>query len=135
MGLLRLGVFYLQERLAVGGSADVWRGVHPGSSLAVAVKLLREPIDRQAVGREARAVASLLHPAVVRIVTRARCGSAQGPQAPRGVVTSSVIGPSITRLCDLSAVATRDGGSGSRLWSCGGARGSIPVIGPTRKGA
>ncbi|MBX3273910.1 MAG: hypothetical protein KF729_26840 [Sandaracinaceae bacterium] len=68
MGLLRLGVFYLQERLAVGGSADVWRAVHPPSSLAVAVKLLREPIDRQAVAREARAVASLLHPAVVRIV-------------------------------------------------------------------
>ena len=68
MGLLPLGVFYLQERLAAGGSAEVWRAVHPPSSLAVAVKLLREPVDADAVAREARAVAALLHPAVVRIV-------------------------------------------------------------------
>jgi len=68
MGLLRLGVFYLQERLAVGGNAEVWRAVYPPSSLAVAVKLLREPVDRAAVAREARAVATLLHPSVVRIV-------------------------------------------------------------------
>jgi tetratricopeptide (TPR) repeat protein len=70
MGFLRLGVFFLQERLAVGGSSAVWRGVHPDSSLAVAIKLLRPDgwQDRAALAREARAVASLLHPAVVRIV-------------------------------------------------------------------
>ncbi len=82
MGLLRLGVFYLQERLAVGGSADVWRAVHPGSSLAVAVKLLRDPIDRQAVAREARAVASLLHPAVVRIVDQGEVRLRPGAASP-----------------------------------------------------
>ncbi|MCB9594299.1 MAG: tetratricopeptide repeat protein [Sandaracinaceae bacterium] len=86
MALLRLGVFYLQERLAVGGSADVWRAVHPSSSLAVAVKLLREPIDRSAVAREARAVASLLHPAVVRIVDQGEVRVSVARSRPESLV-------------------------------------------------
>ncbi len=42
MGTARLGVFYLRGRIAGGGTAEVWRAVHPQSGLEVAVKLLRE---------------------------------------------------------------------------------------------
>lgn len=66
--MLRLGVFYLQECLATGVGADVYRAVHPATSRSVAVKLARRGVPAEAMMREAQAAARLLHPAVVRII-------------------------------------------------------------------
>ena len=67
-----LGPFVLQERLGKGGMAEVWRAVHEADGVAVAVKVLtaeraRRPRSRLQFRQEARAMARLDHPHVVRV--------------------------------------------------------------------
>ena len=63
---VRLGAFYLQEKIGQGGMGAVWKGVHLQQGQAVAIKVLSSERARQ-VGaqrtfrREVRAIAKL-HP-------------------------------------------------------------------------
>ena len=69
---LVLDRYRLVERLAVGGSAEVWRAHDEQLDRAVAVKrlhphLLPDAVSRQRLAAEARAAAGLSHPAIVGI--------------------------------------------------------------------
>jgi len=64
--------YRLVERLAVGGSAEVWRAHDEQLDRAVAVKrlhphLLPDAVSRQRLAAEARAAAGLSHPGIVGI--------------------------------------------------------------------
>jgi hypothetical protein len=69
---LILDRYRLLERLAVGGSAEVWRARDEQLGRDVAVKrlhphLMPDPASRQRLAAEARAAAGLAHPAIVEI--------------------------------------------------------------------
>ncbi len=69
---LVLDRYRLVERLAVGGSAEVWRAHDEQLDRAVAVKrlhphLLPDAVSRQRLAAEARAAAGLSHPGIVGI--------------------------------------------------------------------
>jgi eukaryotic-like serine/threonine-protein kinase len=64
--------YRLVDRIAVGGSAEVWRAHDEQLDRAVAVKrlhphLLPDELSRQRLGAEARAAAALSHPGIVGI--------------------------------------------------------------------
>jgi len=63
------GAFELEEILGEGGMGRVWRAVHRGSGLPVAVKSIRDPgsLDVRTFAAEVRAVATLDHPRVIRV--------------------------------------------------------------------
>jgi eukaryotic-like serine/threonine-protein kinase len=68
-----LGRYRLTELIAVGGSAEVWRALDEAKQRAVAVKLLHAHLLPDAASRdrligEARAVASLSHPGIIRVL-------------------------------------------------------------------
>ncbi|MFT4623390.1 MAG: serine/threonine protein kinase/tetratricopeptide (TPR) repeat protein [Myxococcota bacterium] len=72
-----LGTFLLHARIGVGGSGEVWQGVHAVQRLPVAVKVItadraRDPRYLEAFAREVRAVAGLDHPGVVRVFESGR---------------------------------------------------------------
>jgi serine/threonine-protein kinase len=65
--------YRVQECLAIGGSAEVWRAVDEQSGRHVAVKrprphLLSDPGTRERLVGEARAVAGLAHPGIIRVL-------------------------------------------------------------------
>jgi eukaryotic-like serine/threonine-protein kinase len=67
-----LGPYTLRSLLGRGGMGEVWEAVHRPSGESVAVKVVtaragRSPRIRTAFEREARAVAKLQHPGVVRL--------------------------------------------------------------------
>lgn len=67
-----LGPYRLVERAGAGGMAEVWRAHHPGLDLDVAIKVLArrysdEPDYLARFRREARAVARLDHPSILRV--------------------------------------------------------------------
>ena len=67
----QIGRWILEERIGVGGVADVWRAVDPVSRQQVALKMLREP-DRSAAHRdrflrEGRLLQRLASPGLPRI--------------------------------------------------------------------
>src|ERR687894_741080 len=69
---LILGRYRLIERLAVGGSAEVWRATDEQLAREVAVKrihphLIPDEASRKRLVTEARAAAALSHPVVVGI--------------------------------------------------------------------
>ena len=72
------GRYLLEERLARGGSAEVWRARDEKLDRPVAVKLLHphlvadEPARRR-LAEEARLVASLRHPRIVQTYEVVRC--------------------------------------------------------------
>jgi len=71
--LIELGAFRLEEPIGSGGMATVWRAVHQGDGLPVAVKVLRASDRWKTDGKEqfrteVRAAASLHHPAVVLVL-------------------------------------------------------------------
>lgn len=71
-GRLIGGRYRLVERVGGGGSADVWRAVDERLARTVALKVLhphlvREPQFRERLAREARTVAGLDHPSIVRV--------------------------------------------------------------------
>jgi serine/threonine protein kinase len=68
----RLGKYELQTRLGHGGMADVWKAFDPHLQRYVAIKLIRtelmhDPDFSERFEREARLIASLNHPNVVKI--------------------------------------------------------------------
>jgi eukaryotic-like serine/threonine-protein kinase len=70
--MIPLGAFELQTRLGQGGMGEVWRGVHRGQHVPVAVKLLTNALARKEAFRvafrnEVRAVAGLDHPHIVLV--------------------------------------------------------------------
>ena len=70
--VIPLGAFDLLEPLGRGGMGEVWRGVHRGEGLPVAVKVItaergQSPEARQLFQHEARAVAALDHPGIVAV--------------------------------------------------------------------
>src|ERR671922_1874728 len=74
-----VGRYRLDWRLAVGGSAEVWRGMDEQLGRVVAVKVLHShlvPDDaaRRRLEREARAAARLSHPGIVTVYDIVRVG-------------------------------------------------------------
>ena len=69
-GDLLVGRFELERITGRGGMGTVWRALDHASARPVAVKLVQfdEPRDRERFAREARALAELEHPHVVRYV-------------------------------------------------------------------
>lgn len=70
--MIPLGAFELHSRLGQGGMGEVWRGVHRGQQVPVAVKLLTTSLARKATFRtafrnEVRAAAGLEHPHIVMV--------------------------------------------------------------------
>jgi eukaryotic-like serine/threonine-protein kinase len=68
-----LGRYRLVMRLAVGGTAEIWRAIDERTGRGVAVKLLHphllpDPASRARLAAEARAVSSLDHPGIVRLI-------------------------------------------------------------------
>jgi eukaryotic-like serine/threonine-protein kinase len=71
--LIRLGDVALERPIGRGGMGAVWLGIHTPSSMPVAVKIAtgqaaQRDAVREAFDREVRMVASLDHPAVVRVL-------------------------------------------------------------------
>jgi hypothetical protein len=67
-----MGRYRLEERLGLGGSAEVWRGVDERLGRPVAIKLLHphllpDEAARARFEREARAAAALAHPGIVAV--------------------------------------------------------------------
>ncbi len=72
MTLPVVGPYLASARLGAGGMGEVWRGYDPRLDRQVALKQLRrdraaDPIWRQRLRNEARAVARLSHPAIVQV--------------------------------------------------------------------
>src|SRR5688500_18857562 len=70
---IRLGPFELQELIGRGGMAAVWRGVHVGQKVTVAIKVItslraHEAQFLQAFRNEVQAVARLHHPGIVLVL-------------------------------------------------------------------
>jgi serine/threonine protein kinase len=61
------GRYRLEERIAVGGMAEVWAAQDLDLERRVAVKLLHGTADPERFAREARAAAGLSHPAICRL--------------------------------------------------------------------
>ncbi|HEV2661295.1 MAG TPA: protein kinase, partial [Ktedonobacteraceae bacterium] len=67
-----LGKYELQTRLGHGGMAEVWKAFDPQLQRYVAVKLMRAELRKDSdflvrFEREARLVASLKHPNIIKI--------------------------------------------------------------------
>ena len=70
---IELGPFRLQESIGHGAMGEVWRGVHVGQGVPVAVKVLSREVVREeryriAFRNEVQAVAGLNHPGVVMVL-------------------------------------------------------------------
>ena len=76
-----VGPFRLIEPLGVGGMGEVWRAVHRATGTSAAVKVIneayaREETFRATFHREARAMAQLDHPAIIRVFDYGRVSPA-----------------------------------------------------------
>jgi len=72
-----LGPFDLDKPIGRGGMGEVWRGVHRGEGLPVAIKVLtgtraRDPSFAASFRNEVRAVAALHHPGIVMVFDHGR---------------------------------------------------------------
>ena len=70
---IQIGAFTLKRRVGSGGMGDVWLATHIDEGVDVALKVMTaeratDPYFRESFGREVRAVASLDHPAIVRVL-------------------------------------------------------------------
>ncbi len=66
----RLGPFQVHECIGVGGMGEVFRGVHEGTGVAVAIKVIRGQVEHKsmtAFHREIQAQARLAHPRIVHL--------------------------------------------------------------------
>jgi serine/threonine protein kinase len=71
-GPRRIGKYELQERLGLGGMAEVWKAFDPQLHRFVAIKFIRADLRNDSdfmkrFEREARAIASLHHPNIIQI--------------------------------------------------------------------
>ena len=78
---VRLGPFFLERRIGIGGGGEVWRGRHRSEGVPVAIKLItghraRDAAYREAFQREVQAVAGLSHPGVVQVLDTGRVDDA-----------------------------------------------------------
>jgi len=69
----RIGRYPVAARLAAGGQADVYRGVHPTLGSPVILKQARTPLDppsrwRDLIVREGRILAAIAHPHLARVL-------------------------------------------------------------------
>ena len=69
----KLGKYEIVERLAQGGMAEVYKAFQPGVERLVVIKVLHDHLAESAdfrtrFQREARAIGSLQHPHIVRII-------------------------------------------------------------------
>jgi eukaryotic-like serine/threonine-protein kinase len=71
----RVGRYRLQRELGAGGMGVVYEAYDDELERPLAVKLLRSPLDRERLSREARALAKLSHPNVVAIYDVGTFGS------------------------------------------------------------
>jgi len=90
------GRYQLEERIAVGGVAEVWRGTDKVLGRPVAVKLLRsgharDPGSLALFQSEARHAASLSHPNIAQVYD-------YGPAEPPYLVMELVEGPSLAQV-------------------------------------
>ena len=97
--ILSGGRYQLEDRIAVGGEGEVWRGVDTVLGRSVAVKLLRaqyagEPDVLARFRREARHAGALSHPAIARIHDYHDADE----QDPPYLVMELVDGPSLATL-------------------------------------
>ncbi len=77
----RLGPFVLDGPIAAGGMGRVWAAHHRSNGLPVAIKVLagaRSPRARAALWAEARAVARIDHPGVIRLLDLGEVGEPGG---------------------------------------------------------
>ena len=63
----RVGPYRLQRALGAGGMSDVYRAVDERCGRPVAIKYLQPPFARERFRLEAKVIASLDHPAIVRV--------------------------------------------------------------------
>jgi eukaryotic-like serine/threonine-protein kinase len=105
------GRYLLQERLASGGSADVWRARDEHLDREVAVKLLHphllsDETSRLRLGAEGRVAASLSHPGIVAVYDVEPAGDTPA------LVMQLIDGESLnTRLAREGALPARDAAS------------------------
>jgi serine/threonine protein kinase len=83
---IRLGSFALERPFARGGMAEVWRGVHVGEQMPVAVKVLTGPRARdeafvRALKNEIHAVARLDHPGIILLYDRGEVSAEAAAQS------------------------------------------------------
>ncbi len=62
-----LGPYQVLSLLGEGGMGNVWRGIHRSTGAEVALKVLHRADRREWLAREARAVARVDHPGVIRL--------------------------------------------------------------------
>jgi serine/threonine protein kinase/tetratricopeptide (TPR) repeat protein len=91
---IRLGSFLLERPIARGGMAEVWRGVHEGEELPVAVKVLTGPRARDAafigaLKNEIHAVARLNHPGIILVYDRGSVDAAAAAASAGRLVEGS----------------------------------------------
>lgn len=93
MTLPRLGPFDVIEPIAAGGMGEVWRGVHRGAGVPVALKVVRREAEERAwlaalFRREIAGVARLDHPGIVLVLDHGEVGedadAATGGRLPKG---------------------------------------------------
>src|SRR5438067_2086192 len=95
-----LGRYRLVSRLALGGTAEIWRAVDERTNHPVAVKLLHPHLlphasSRARLAAEARAVSSLDHPGILHVL------DADGGEQP-AVVLELVKGESLSSRLERS---------------------------------
>lgn len=91
---IRLGSFELIEPIAKGGMGEVWLGRHPGAQLEVAVKVIsadfaRHPGFVASLRHEVRAMASLDHPNIVRVLDQGTVDARAAADADHRLVAGS----------------------------------------------
>ena len=69
-----LGAYSLLEAIGVGSTGTVWRAVHPDIGRVVAVKVLSREVSDERLQKEARILASLDHPNIVKVYDFAEAG-------------------------------------------------------------
>ena len=94
-GSHRLGKYELRERLGRGGMAEVWKALDPQLQRYVAIKLLHADLQTDPefilrFSREARMIAALNHPNIVKIFDF-QTTSAPGPNMPAAYMVMDFI--------------------------------------------
>ncbi len=89
-----LGPFFLRARIGRGGMGEVWRGVHGGQGVEVAVKVItgafaREPHFIGAFRREVQTMAGLSHPGVIMVLDYGEVGQEAAARSQGALVAGS----------------------------------------------
>ncbi len=114
---IEIGAFRLRHRLGKGGMGEVYSATHTADGIEVALKLMtseraKEPRYRETFRREVRAVATLDHPAIIRVLD---CGevSAEAADASGGAIAAHT--PYL--VMEIAQGTLRDVSDHLTLWS------------------